>query len=347
MKKYIIENNIDFYSELYKSLDENESENKNDDENNICLITNQPLTDKYVTMICGHKFNYIPLFKDILNHKNKFNSMESKLTCSSLNEIRCPYCRNKQPGVLPYYSEFGFEKINGVNDYSLYNCSSSSAINKCQYLIENENFNQELEENVITNPKFIKCLCSYASKISYVYDYNDENFYCYTHKKFIIKKIKTEKMEKIKLEKKNEKLLEKQKIKEEKQKIKEEKQKIKEEKQKIKEKIKQEKQKVNDEDKKVKKGGKKTQEKTIDNVKNNENKNEIIDLTINEEQTIYQNIVISNINITSNNVCIEILKTGSKKGLLCGCKKFKDELCKRHYILKNKKNNSEEMIVNK
>jgi hypothetical protein len=34
-------------------------------------------------------------------------------------EIRCPYCRKKQTGLLPYYEELGLEKINGVN--STYN----------------------------------------------------------------------------------------------------------------------------------------------------------------------------------------------------------------------------------
>jgi hypothetical protein len=59
MDKYKLEGGIDFFAELYKSLDIEES-----DENNMCLITNQPLTDKFVSLNCGHKFNYIPLYND-------------------------------------------------------------------------------------------------------------------------------------------------------------------------------------------------------------------------------------------------------------------------------------------
>ena len=74
MKKYIIEGGIDFYSELYKSLDIEENINKIEADNNICLISNLPLTDKYIKLNCGHKFNYIPLYHDIYNHKKKFNN---------------------------------------------------------------------------------------------------------------------------------------------------------------------------------------------------------------------------------------------------------------------------------
>ena len=42
---------------------------------------------------------------------------------------------------------------------------------------------------------------------------------------------------------------------------------------------------------------------------------------------------------TSNNVqqgCLDVLKSGAKKGTTCGCKIFNENLCKRHYNLKNK-----------
>ena len=68
MNKYIVEGGVDFFAELYKSLD---VEEVYDNDNNKCLITNQQLLDKHVTLSCGHKFNYIPLYNDILNHKKK------------------------------------------------------------------------------------------------------------------------------------------------------------------------------------------------------------------------------------------------------------------------------------
>ena len=100
---------------MYKSLDINENEHKNEEDKNLCLITNKELTDKFVKMDCGHQFNYIPLFNDIKNHKYKFNNMEGTSSRLNIDEIRCPYCRKKQKGVLPYYEELGLYKINGVN----------------------------------------------------------------------------------------------------------------------------------------------------------------------------------------------------------------------------------------
>ena len=117
MSKYNIEGGIDFFSELYKSLDIEENNQKIEEDNNLCLITNQPLLDKHVKLECGHKFNYIPLFNDIKNHKQKFNNLEGCNSKLKTNEIRCPYCRYKQNGVLPYYEELNIQKINGVNFY--------------------------------------------------------------------------------------------------------------------------------------------------------------------------------------------------------------------------------------
>ena len=86
MTKYNIEGGIDFFSELYKSLDIEENNQKIEEDNNLCLITNQPLVDKHVKLECGHKFNYIPLFNDIKNHKQKFNNLEG---CNS--KLKLPY----------------------------------------------------------------------------------------------------------------------------------------------------------------------------------------------------------------------------------------------------------------
>ena len=55
-----------FYEELYKSLDTNDDNNSNE----VCQITGMPLIDKYVTLECGHKFNYDAIYTEI--HKQKF-----------------------------------------------------------------------------------------------------------------------------------------------------------------------------------------------------------------------------------------------------------------------------------
>ena len=165
MTKYNIECGLDFFAELYKSLDIEEDEFKTEEDNKLCLITNQPLKENYFKMECGHNFNYIPLYNDLKNHKQKFNSMEGSTSKLSTNEIRCPYCRKKQTGVLPYYEELGLNKINGVNyidpNIKTHKSSYNSNYNTCEFLIQNVFFDPK--EPVDTDPanygncKFLKC----------------------------------------------------------------------------------------------------------------------------------------------------------------------------------------------
>jgi hypothetical protein len=229
MTKYNIEGGIDFFNELYKSLD------LNDNDDDMCLITNEPLKDRYITLKCNHKFNYIPLFYDIYNHKLKFNSFECSSSRLHSNEIRCPYCRVKQKGVLPYYEDLVSKKVNGVNFYDP-NLNQQTHPNynshKCEYKLINENYDSTKPESQ-TNSKYLQsCGDYYTTQIS-LYNkikpsepitYGDTNYYCYTHKKEMIKKYKTQQKEKEKDEKKQAKILEKQnakiKEKEEKQKAK-------------------------------------------------------------------------------------------------------------------------------
>ena len=90
---YMIEGGMDFYNELYSSLDADEP----DDSVKQCLITGEPLVEHFVTLECNHSFNYVPLFNDIYNNKKKFNAMDSYIL--KCQEIRCPYCRNIQKNL--------------------------------------------------------------------------------------------------------------------------------------------------------------------------------------------------------------------------------------------------------
>ena len=310
MSKYKIEGSIDFFSELYKSLDDEDIS----DENNLCLITSQILTNNFFMMDCGHKFNYIPLYLDIKNHKLKFNSMEDSSSRLNHNEIRCPYCRKKQTKLLPYYEELGLSKIHGIN-YINPNytppISVSSNYKKCDFLTLNPNFdasgNNIVEIGDYTgisncNCKFYKC-CHLGSQINYCNNgitegnnFADEKYYCWNHKKEVVKKYKkdikdkaNEEIKKSKLkakeDAKNELILEKQKAKEEKQKEKYE-------------------LKANKQSKKIK--------IVAENV--------VLCPTIIEEESIG---------------CIETLRTGPNKGTKCGCKIIQDNICKRHYNLKH------------
>lgn len=103
---YSIEGNIDFYAELLNSVCEStisSKVNQENENNDLCLITQQPLEEHYVTLDCNHKFNYLPLFNEVKRQKSSSvisNSFET--TKLKINEIKCPYCRYIQPKLLPY-----------------------------------------------------------------------------------------------------------------------------------------------------------------------------------------------------------------------------------------------------
>jgi|TARA_B110000114_G_scaffold96570_1_gene101786 hypothetical protein len=92
---YSFDNSIDFYDELNKS-----DASEEDKHINTCLITNKPLVDNFITLHCNHKFNYEALFSEVVNQKTKYNPNE--VTKLRINEIKCPYCRQITPNILPY-----------------------------------------------------------------------------------------------------------------------------------------------------------------------------------------------------------------------------------------------------
>lgn len=329
--KYKIEGNIDFFSELYKSLDDEENQHKNESDNNLCLITNQPLTDKFVELNCSHKFNYLPLYNDIYNHKKKFNNMEGTLSLLKVNEIRCPYCRKKQQGVLPYYSELMSEKINGVNFYDDTILQKNStqpnmySFGKCEFSMPPIIINSQTVNGFCTNTYVTKSVC-------------DNKIYCWTHNRIITKKFEKEKKEKEKEAQKKLKEEAKQKAKDEKNKIKEE------AKQKEKEHNLLQKQiwKKNNLD--MKQAVIKITKEMSDNKKIKKALKKSNDLILSITSAEEENIVISSTSSTqpqiqnSNEGCIQIIKTGTNKGKPCGLAILNDCLCKRHYNLKNKSN---------
>jgi len=312
MNKYTIEGGIDFFSELYKSIDIEDDKAIIEEDKNYCLITNKPLTDKYVSLNCGHKFNYIPIYHDIFNHKKKFNYMECSSRRLNMNEIRCPYCRSKQEGVLPYYQELGLKKVNGVNFYDV-NCKHYYMYSKCEYLYPNINYDPTQPESDENSVYLINMKCSMSGFPISVYNsqnpsqpinYGDTKNYCYLHNKIMIKHYKYLEKEQVKLAKKKAKELEKQK------KILEKKEAKELEKQK---KILQKKEaKELEKQKKICLQQIKEAYKILNNM------------------SMSENIVLGPSNIKNQTGCVQILKTGLNKGKPCGCKVFSNNVCKRH-----------------
>ena len=339
-KIYNIEGGINFFDELYKSLDIKENTHKCDDDNNRCLITNEILTDNFFQMVCGHKFNYTALYNDLVNHKKKFNSMESSAGHLKMNEIRCPYCRKKHTGLLPYYEELNLAKVCGVNHVDLTkNCTNyhiGTSYKPCESLVMNLNFDPSGNKT----DELIQCM-AYGTKLPP--HFNDTKHYCYLHKKLIINKHKRAEHLKLKVEKQQAKQQAKdiliaevkkakeetnQKLKEEKQKTKEEKQKTQKLKDELANLVKEEKQKTKElKDElanlvKDSKTNKKTKVKKVIGL-SKETDNVVID--VNQDSPSSET--------TNNKGCIELLKTGLNKGTKCGCKVYNGEYCKRHYKL--------------
>jgi hypothetical protein len=267
--KYIIQGGLDFYKELNNSLNDN-IELYNEDQK--CLITQNELTEFYVKLNCGHKFNYGPLYKDIYNFKKKFNNMEKSGFKLKINEIRCPYCRKVQSELLPYHEILPYPKEHGVN---YLDPNKNECLNKC--VLSNHQCEYEQISTDTSGNTFVE-KCYHYGYVQYKLKekYNLTKKYCFQHKNAVLKELKEKEKEKIKMEK----ML----LKEELKKLKE-----------------------------INKVNKKSLKGTNENV-----------------------IITDNLNEVDNSVCIQILKTGNRKGLTCSTNIYKDCLCKRHFNLKNK-----------
>ena len=100
---------------LTKSFNEMlfEELNKTNEKTNVnkCLISDEPLNDTQIKLACNHIFNYKPLFNEILIQKTRYNNLETQRLRNY--QIKCPYCRNTQDGILPYRKNY--QKIKYVN----------------------------------------------------------------------------------------------------------------------------------------------------------------------------------------------------------------------------------------
>ena len=140
--QYDIEGDIDFFKELKNIAATTATA---DDAVKRCLLTDDELHPDAVTLKCGHSFNYIPLYKEVLfqkcstlpkNISSKIMALYTKtvnqnvqtmMYNSSINletsklhydEIKCPYCRNVTPKLLPYYPYPEVNQVKYVNSPS-------------------------------------------------------------------------------------------------------------------------------------------------------------------------------------------------------------------------------------
>tara|TARA_Y100000389_G_scaffold199898_1_gene239220 strand:- start:178 stop:774 length:597 start_codon:yes stop_codon:yes gene_type:complete len=111
-----------FYKQLYEdNISDNEEDNIE-----ICYITGDNLQEDKIELTCKHKFNYLPLYCEIVRQKtvsNSYNNLTLKV-----NQIQCPYCRNIQNNILP--SNNNCKPVYGVNYPHMYTMKPD----KCSYV---------------------------------------------------------------------------------------------------------------------------------------------------------------------------------------------------------------------
>jgi hypothetical protein len=168
-KKYFVEENINFFAELKKSIG-NSSVGTPD---NVCLITNNALTEHHVTLPCNHTFNYVPLYHEVNVQKCVKNTAEtSKLL---IDEIKCPYCRKIHKMVLPYCEKLCDKcpPLYGVNTADI----KFKLINCCNYV-----------KYVYTDGTQLHCD---LTGDNLHYHEEDKQYYCYNHLYMVCKKKQT------------------------------------------------------------------------------------------------------------------------------------------------------------
>ena len=294
----------DFNEQLYKMLSESIVDSEQD---NLCLITNKKLNNNFIKLNCGHKFNYESIFNEVKNQK-KYNQLE---VCHlKRNEIKCPYCRTIQKGLLPYCDEF--PKIKYVNHPHALQCLPNS----CIYAFLSGKRKGE----------FCGKGCS--------------NKYCASHEKIMEKReAKKFEKEKKKLQKKEKKLL-KENVKLKKQLIKEN-IKLKKEIKKEKNKLLNKKSKLINEIVGKNAGASQICDDMLVKI------DEMLEkLKVNAQKSnVKKSKPVNNPPKTEwvENTCSYVFKRGKNKGLQCKCKKpfkysadlsnptFEGFLCKRHY----------------
>ncbi len=123
---YKVEDDLEFFNMLYSELKKNEPQKVIKQ----CLISKQPLDDTRIKLMCGHEFNYKPLYSEIKKQKTHHNHLS--IIRLKKNQLQCPYCRNIQEKVLPYKPYDGITKCYGVNSPPSY----EMLMDKCSYIFK-------------------------------------------------------------------------------------------------------------------------------------------------------------------------------------------------------------------
>jgi len=139
---YEVEGGLDFFNELKNITEKKEDLPKTSlslhiQDNNIdrCLITDELLRKDNITLKCGHKFNYVPLFKEVVFQK--YSSLPKNVSSS----IVTTYVKEPIPNQttsssvissstnIPTYGQVPSSNVITV----MYNSSYNMEITKVEY----------------------------------------------------------------------------------------------------------------------------------------------------------------------------------------------------------------------
>lgn len=114
--KYEVEDDLDLnFFEALKNMQQQPSILMQSHDTDACLITNEPLNLFHVSLQCGHKFNYEPLYQEVLRQKGRMgiHNYHEKI---DVNQIKCPYCRTMTNKLLPCIGQHPvIKRLTGVN----------------------------------------------------------------------------------------------------------------------------------------------------------------------------------------------------------------------------------------
>jgi len=103
---YVLEGGKDFNASLMELLCA-----EADETHETCPISGGTLATDHVRLACSHTFNPSAILLEVKRQKTTYSSLERQKL--GKYELKCPYCRAVQKGVLPYRE--GDVKIEGVN----------------------------------------------------------------------------------------------------------------------------------------------------------------------------------------------------------------------------------------
>lgn len=125
---------------------------------NICLISKEPLHPNHITLSCNHKFNYIPIYKEVLYQKTKFNNLY-EVTKLNYNQIKCPYCRTITNKLLPFIPYPCVKIAKNIHSFG----NNCIPVTKCSHVIkkriDNTSCETECKKNALYYEKENVLLC--------------------------------------------------------------------------------------------------------------------------------------------------------------------------------------------